>query len=263
MLLSELARGQAGVVEFVEGQGSVRRHLLDMGLTPNAVVTLQKTAPMGDPIQVTVRGYELTLRLNEANNVRVRALDAAEDAAAVGAPSATNASAADNASATGSTPATAHREPVPHPGLGEFGPAEEAYRALHVARFDEAPGRIDFCPASEHEHDPLGAVTRCIHATGHIIEPYADQAKIPTHFAATKMVEGDELIARKLDLPESAISSIRELTASMQADAGMDAEAALANMRFAFLFPISPFPAALRLPAIPRAPRECGLLPAR
>lgn len=60
MLLSELARGQAGVVEFVEGQGSVRRHLLDMGLTPNAVVTLQKTAPMGDPIQVTVRGYELT-----------------------------------------------------------------------------------------------------------------------------------------------------------------------------------------------------------
>ena len=76
---------------------------------------------------------------------------------------------------------------------------------------------------------------RCIHATGHIIEPYADQAKIPTRFAATKMVEGDELIARKLDLPESAISSIRELTASMQADAGMDAEAALANMRFAFL----------------------------
>lgn len=56
MLLSELARGQAGVVEAVHGEGSVRRHLLDMGLTPNAEVTLQKAAPMGDPIQVTVRG---------------------------------------------------------------------------------------------------------------------------------------------------------------------------------------------------------------
>ena len=75
MLLSELARGQAGVVEAVHGEGSVRRHLLDMGLTPNAVVTLQKAAPMGDPIQVTVRGYELTLRLSEADNVLVRALD--------------------------------------------------------------------------------------------------------------------------------------------------------------------------------------------
>ena len=75
MLLSELARGQAGVVEAVRGEGSVRRHLLDMGLTPNAVVTLQKAAPMGDPIQVTVRGYELTLRLSEADNVHVRALD--------------------------------------------------------------------------------------------------------------------------------------------------------------------------------------------
>ncbi|WP_294416054.1 FeoA family protein, partial [uncultured Senegalimassilia sp.] len=75
MLLSELARGRAGVVEAVHGEGSVRRHLLDMGLTPNAVVTLQKAAPMGDPIQVTVRGYELTLRLSEADNVLVRPLD--------------------------------------------------------------------------------------------------------------------------------------------------------------------------------------------
>ena len=407
MLLSELARGQAGVVASIDGQGSVRRHLLDMGLTPNAVVTLQKTAPMGDPIQVTVRGYELTLRLSEANNVSVRPVDQANrpDAQADGVPNGSVADprAADGArtAAAAAEPDTTRREPVPHPGLGEFGPAEEAYRAharrataktgpltfalvgnqncgkttlfnqltganqhvgnfpgvtvdrkdgtirahaeatvtdlpgvyslspysseeivtrdfllderpdgiinivdgtniernlyltmqimelgipmvlalnmmdeveanggtirvneleaelgipvvpisaaknegvdelvdhaLHVARFDEAPGRIDFCPASEHEHDPLGAVHRCIHATGHIIEPYAEQAKVPTRFAATKMVEGDELIERKLDLPESAVSSVRELTASMQADAGMDAEAALANMRFAFL----------------------------
>ena len=398
MLLSELARGQAGVVEAVHGEGSVRRHLLDMGLTPNAVVTLQKTAPMGDPIQVTVRGYELTLRLSEADNVLLRALGPQDHLDALTGADAARSQAAGSAAAPS---ARADRTPLPHPGLGEFGPAEEAYRAharraaaktgpltfalvgnqncgkttlfnqltganqhvgnfpgvtvdrkdgairghaeatvtdlpgvyslspysneeivtrdflldekpdgiinivdgtniernlyltmqimelgipmvlalnmmdeveanggtvrvneleaelgipvvpisaaknegvdelvdhaLHVARFDEAPGRIDFCPASAQEHDPLGAVHRCIHATAHIIEPYAEQASVPARFAATKMVEGDELIARKLDLPESAISSVRELTAAMEADAGMDAEAALANMRFAFL----------------------------
>lgn len=69
MLLSELEPGQNAIVESVGGSGSIRRHLLDMGLTPNALVTLQKIAPMGDPIQITVRGFELTLRLEEANNV--------------------------------------------------------------------------------------------------------------------------------------------------------------------------------------------------
>ncbi len=53
------------------GSGAIRRHLLDMGLTPNALITLQKVAPMGDPIQITVRRFELTLRLEEANNVQV------------------------------------------------------------------------------------------------------------------------------------------------------------------------------------------------
>ena len=124
---------------------------------------------------------------------------------------------------------------VPISAAKNEGVDELVDHALHVARFDEAPGRIDFCPASAQEHDPLGAVHRCIHATAHIIEPYAEQASVPARFAATKMVEGDELIARKLDLPESAVSSVRELTAAMEADAGMDAEAALANMRFAFL----------------------------
>ena len=69
MLLSELARVQAGVVEAVHGEGSVRRHLLDMGLTPNAVVTLQKAAPMGDPIELYLRGYVLTLRGEDAAKI--------------------------------------------------------------------------------------------------------------------------------------------------------------------------------------------------
>ena len=75
MLLSELEPGQNAIVESVGGSGAIRRHLLDMGLTPNALVTLQKVAPMGDPIQITVRGFELTLRLEEAKNVCVTLSD--------------------------------------------------------------------------------------------------------------------------------------------------------------------------------------------
>ena len=71
MLLSELEPGQNAIVDSVGGSDAIRRHLLDMGLTPNALITLQKVAPMGDPIQITVRRFELTLRLEEANNVQV------------------------------------------------------------------------------------------------------------------------------------------------------------------------------------------------
>ena len=59
MLLSKLEPGQNAIVDSVGGSGAIRRHLLDMGLTPNALITLQKVAPMGDPIQITVRGFEL------------------------------------------------------------------------------------------------------------------------------------------------------------------------------------------------------------
>lgn len=141
MLLSELARGQAGVVEAVHGEGSVRRHLLDMGLTPNAVVTLQKTAPMGDPIQVTVRGYELTLRLSEADNVLVRALDPQDRP---DAPAGADAAHSQADAGTAAAPAArAGRSPLPHPGLGEFGPAEEAYRA-HARRAAAKTGPLTF-----------------------------------------------------------------------------------------------------------------------
>ena len=140
MLLSELARGQAGVVEAVHGEGSVRRHLLDMGLTPNAVVTLQKAAPMGDPIQVTVRGYELTLRLSEADNVHVRAFDLQGRS---DAPTGADAARSQAAGAAAAPAARADRSPLPHPGLGEFGPAEEAYRA-HARRAAAKTGPLTF-----------------------------------------------------------------------------------------------------------------------
>lgn len=378
MLLSELEPGQNAIVESVGGSGSIRRHLLDMGLTPNALVTLQKIAPMGDPIQITVRGFELTLRLEEANNVCVTLSDKPatlrknhhihQDIAhpglgelsgagdyrrhtqretaktgpltfalvgnqncgkttlfnqltganqhvgnfpgvtvdrkdgtirshseatvtdlpgvyslspysneeivtrdflleskpdgiiniidgtniernmyltmqimELGIPMVLALNMMDEVEKNGGTIRVNELEAelgipvVPISAAKNQGVDELVDHALHVARFYELPEQIDFCPSSEEEHNPLGAVHRCIHATAHLIEPYAEQASVPLRFAATKMVEGDELIKEKLSLPESALSSIDELTTSMEKDAGMDSEAALANMRFSFL----------------------------
>ena len=67
--LSEFDIGETGVIRSVGGDGSIRRRLFDMGVTPGAEVYLRKRAPLGDPIEVTIRGYELTLRKSEAENV--------------------------------------------------------------------------------------------------------------------------------------------------------------------------------------------------
>lgn len=71
MKLGEMSVGQEGVITVVGGQGALRRRLLDMGLTPHTRVRVNKFAPMGDPIDLTLRGYELTLRVAEANNIEV------------------------------------------------------------------------------------------------------------------------------------------------------------------------------------------------
>lgn len=70
-LLSDFEIGEAGDVVKVGGEGRMRRRLFDMGITPGAHVTLKKRAPLGDPIEVTVRGYELTLRKSEAECVEI------------------------------------------------------------------------------------------------------------------------------------------------------------------------------------------------
>ena len=64
--LNEFNIGESGTVKAVSGEGRVRRRLFDMGVTPGADITVRKKAPLGDPIEVTLRGYELTLRLSEA-----------------------------------------------------------------------------------------------------------------------------------------------------------------------------------------------------
>lgn len=71
MTLDELKAGESGKILAVDGEGALRCRLLDMGLTPRARVTLQKVAPLGDPIEIRVRGYELTLRAADARLIRV------------------------------------------------------------------------------------------------------------------------------------------------------------------------------------------------
>ena len=73
-LLSEFKNGESGRVVKVNGEGAIRRRLFDMGITPGALVQMRKKAPLGDPIEITVRGYELTLRKVEAACVEVEFL---------------------------------------------------------------------------------------------------------------------------------------------------------------------------------------------
>ncbi|HCC35675.1 MAG TPA: ferrous iron transport protein A [Ruminococcaceae bacterium] len=75
MSIKDLAPGKSGTVVSVEAKGAVRRRLFDMGLTPGTQVRVRKTAPLGDPIEITLRGYELVLRSAEAKAVKIEASD--------------------------------------------------------------------------------------------------------------------------------------------------------------------------------------------
>ena len=71
MTLNELKIGETAAITAVGGDGALRGRLLDMGLTPRTLVTLRKVAPMGDPIEIHIRGYELTLRVDDARQITV------------------------------------------------------------------------------------------------------------------------------------------------------------------------------------------------
>ena len=73
--LEQIEQGETGLIRKVEGEGKLRRRLFDMGITPGAKVTLRKKAPMGDPIEVTIRGYELSLRKAEAALVTIEIIE--------------------------------------------------------------------------------------------------------------------------------------------------------------------------------------------
>ena len=72
MTLDELKTGQSGVIETIGGEGALRRRLLDMGLTPKTRVAVRKVAPMGDPIELALRGYVLTLRKEDAAKIALK-----------------------------------------------------------------------------------------------------------------------------------------------------------------------------------------------
>jgi ferrous iron transport protein A len=73
--LSELEIGKKGIVITVGGEGALRRRLLDMGITPKTVVMVRKVAPLGDPIEINLRGYELTLRRDDAQKIQIEEID--------------------------------------------------------------------------------------------------------------------------------------------------------------------------------------------
>lgn len=103
--------------------------------------------------------------------------------------------------------------------------------AIHVAKYQERPGRQDFCGAEDHG----GAVHRCLHGIMHLIEDHAEAAGIPLRFAAAKLVESDELIMQKLELTQNEKEAIEHLICQMEEERGLDRAAAMAEMRFSFI----------------------------
>ncbi len=379
MTMDELKPKQSAYIRSVGGTGALRHHLLDMGLTPKTEVTLQKIAPMGDPVQIELRGYELTLRLDEAQKITVEKVHAKAEkthgtqrAAAIEHPGvgelgraksyhvhdaaneipegakitfalvgnqncgkttlfnqltganqhvgnfpgvtvdrkdgtirkhseavvtdlpgiyslspysseeivtrdflmdthpdgiinivdATNMernlyltmqlmelgipivlalNMMDEVRANGGSVRVNELEEilgipvVPISAAKNEGTSELIDHAIHVARHRESPGRVDFCPASSDEHDPVGAVHRCIHAAVHILEPEAKKKGMPVRFAATKMVENDRLMKEKLSISSEKADIFEHLVSVLETETGLDREAALANMRFSFI----------------------------
>ena len=104
--------------------------------------------------------------------------------------------------------------------------------AIHVARYRERPGRLDFCSPDGSDG---GALHRCIHGVLHLIEDHAARADLPLRFAATKLVEGDPLVKQALNLDENELDAVEHIITQMEEESGTDRLAALADMRFAFI----------------------------
>ena len=120
---------------------------------------------------------------------------------------------------------------VPISAAKNEGVDELVDHALHVAKYQERPGRMDFCGESDHG----GAVHRCIHGIIHLIEDHAKAAGIPVRFAATKLVEGDQRIEAALKLDQNEKEMIEHIIVQMEQERGLDRAAAIADMRFHFI----------------------------
>ena len=120
---------------------------------------------------------------------------------------------------------------VPISAAKNEGVDELVRHALHVAKYQERPGRTDFCDMNDHG----GAVHRCLHGIMHLIEDHAKRADIPLRFAATKLVEGDARICELLCLTENEQEMIEHIIKQMEDERGLDRAAAIADMRFSFI----------------------------
>ena len=372
MILRELEIGKSAVIKSVGGEGALRQHFLDMGLIPGAEVTVIKFAPMGDPMEIQIHGYELTLRLAEAAEVviepipeRSRKHEGAKNTnktvhpglgeegkyhvkksgktlsdkeqvvfALVGNQNCGKTTLFNQLTGSnqhvGNFPGVTidrkegHIKGHPNttvvdlPGIYSMSPysseeivsrnyvleekphaiiniidatniernlyltmqllemnipmvvalnmmdeitgnsgsvdingmeamlgvpvvaisaaknegVDELIRhAIHIAKYQECPGRQDFCD----ENDFGGAVHRCVHAVCHLIQDHAKACDIPVRFAASKLIEGDELICKSLNLDENEEEMLEHIVIQMEKERGLDKNEAMADMRFTFI----------------------------
>ena len=120
---------------------------------------------------------------------------------------------------------------VPISAAKNEGVEELVNHALHVAQYQERPGRTDFCDKKDHN----GAVHRCLHGIMHLVEDHAKAAGIPLRFAASKLVEGDPLVFDALRLSQNEQEMLEHIISQMEEERGLDRAAAIADMRFSFL----------------------------
>lgn len=120
---------------------------------------------------------------------------------------------------------------VPIAAAKNQGVDELIEHAVHIARYQETPKRVDFCGQDDHG----GAVHRCLHAIMHLIEDHAKRANIPARFAASKIIEGDTLTINALKLDDNELQTIEHIIHQMEEERGLDRAAAIADMRFAFI----------------------------
>ena len=372
MTIKDLKPGESGRILAVGGEGALRQHFLDMGVIPGAEVSVMKLAPMGDPVELRLHGYELTLRLADAEKITVEALAAASEEeedrrqrreshhpglgeegkfhpkgtgtplpegtmltfalvgnqncgkttlfnqltganqhvgnfpgvtvdrkdgpirgrsdtlvtdlpgiysmspysseelvsrdfvlrekprAIINIVDATNVernlyltmqllemdvpmvvalNMMDEVTGNGGSVDVNGLEAmlgvpvVPISAVKNQGVDELVRHALHIARYQEKPLAQDFCGEDDHG----GAVHRCLHAAAHLIEDHARRAGLPVRFAAAKLIEGDELILRQLELDQNEKETLEHIVLQMEAERGMDRSAAMADMRYAFI----------------------------
>ena len=102
--------------------------------------------------------------------------------------------------------------------------------AIHVAKYQERPGRLDFC-----DENDSGAIHRCLHSIMILIEDHSKAAGIPERFAATKLIEGDARVLDRLNLDQNEKETLEHIILQMEEESGMDRAAAIADMRFTFI----------------------------